>query len=119
MWHEEVRSWRHRSSGRSSIPSGTSTSRPQGLCHSRASRAPTSCTPFSGASPLDLPTRPSGVVEMEFRVLGPVEAIDEGRAIRLGGAQQRRLLGVLLADADRVVPVSRLVDAVWPDEEPP
>src|SRR4051812_33389975 len=119
MWRRGVRSWRRRSSGRSWIPAGTSASRRHGPCSSRASREPTSCTPFFGASRLGLPMRSPGVLEMEFRVLGPVEAVDEGRPVRLGGAQQRRLLGVLLADADRVVPVSRLVDAVWPDDEPP
>ena len=56
-------------------------------------------------------------VNMEFRVLGSIEACEDGRAIALGGPQQRRLLAVLLADAGRVVPVDRLVEAVWPGDE--
>src|SRR3954471_9286017 len=56
---------------------------------------------------------------MEFQVLGSIEARDEGRTVALGGPQQRRLLAVLLADAGRVVPVDRLVDAVWSGDGAP
>src|SRR4051794_14487777 len=119
MWRTEAKSWRRRSSGRSWIHAETSSSHQPGLCPSKASRGPISYMLCSGASPPGPPLRPQGVLEMEFRVLGPVEAVDGGRPVALGGPQQRRLLGVLLADADHVVPVGRLVDAVWSDEEPP
>ena len=56
---------------------------------------------------------------MEFRVLGSIEARDGGRALPLGGPQQRRLLAVLLADAGKVVSVDRLVEAVWSGDPAP
>src|SRR5215212_6304345 len=56
---------------------------------------------------------------MEFRVLGSIAACEDGRAVALGGPQQRRLLAVLLANAGQVVSVDRLVEAVWPDDEAP
>jgi DNA-binding SARP family transcriptional activator len=55
---------------------------------------------------------------LEFRVLGPLEAVEQGRLLALGGAKQRALLGVLLLDANRVVSRDRLIDALW-DEAPP
>ena len=55
---------------------------------------------------------------MEFRVLGPLEVLDEGRPIQLPGPKARALLALLLLDANRVVPLDRLVDGLW-DEAPP
>src|SRR6476620_8069526 len=60
-----------------------------------------------------------GSSDMEFRVLGSLEARDRGRALALGGPQQRRLLAVLLADAGNVVSVDRLVEAVWSGDAAP
>ena len=33
---------------------------------------------------------------MEFRILGPLDAVSDGRALDLGGAKQRALLAMLL-----------------------
>lgn len=55
---------------------------------------------------------------MEFRVLGPLEVLEDGRPIEFGSSRQRTILSMLLFEASRVVPLSRLVDAVW-DAEPP
>ncbi len=55
---------------------------------------------------------------MRVRVLGPVEAELDGRLIRLAGQRQRALLAALALDHDKVVPVDRLVDALW-DTSPP
>ena len=60
---------------------------------------------------------------MRYRVLGPIEVVDdepEGRvSVAVGGPQQRRLLGVLLTYPDRVVSTDHLVEALWPDADPP
>jgi DNA-binding SARP family transcriptional activator len=56
-------------------------------------------------------------VAIEFRVLGPVEVIVDGRAVRLA-PRPRALLAVLVLHAGHVVPASRLVDAVWGDDPP-
>ena len=50
-----------------------------------------------------------------FHVLGPIEVRRDGEIVKLGGAQQRRMLGALLIEPGRVLPINRLVDAVWPD----
>src|ERR1044071_4126238 len=55
---------------------------------------------------------------LEFRILGPLEVLDAGRSISLGGQKQRALLALLLLDAGRVVSVDRIVDALW-GERPP
>src|SRR5689334_1451973 len=55
---------------------------------------------------------------MRFRVLGPLDVTDGGREIGLAGGKQRALLCALLLDANRVVSVDRLIDALW-DGEPP
>jgi DNA-binding SARP family transcriptional activator len=55
---------------------------------------------------------------MEFRILGPLEVIRDGRPLDLSGRKRRALLLALLLDANRVVSSPRLIDALW-EEEPP
>lgn len=58
------------------------------------------------------------MVEVEYRLLGPVEALVGGRPVVLGGARQRTLLAALLLRAGRVVATDTLVGLVW-GEAPP
>ena len=44
---------------------------------------------------------------MDFRILGPLEVLEDGRALDLGGQKQRALLAVLLLEANRVVSSGR------------
>ncbi|MEU5879292.1 BTAD domain-containing putative transcriptional regulator [Spirillospora sp. NPDC047279] len=53
-----------------------------------------------------------------FRVLGPVVAERNGEPLDVGGPQPRTVLGLLLLEAGRVVPVDRLVEALWESEPP-
>ena len=46
---------------------------------------------------------------MEFRILGPLEALEEGRPIALTGSKQRALLAILLLHAPAVVSRDRLI----------
>ena len=55
---------------------------------------------------------------MEFRILGPLEVVDEGRQLALGAAKQRALLALLLLHANEVVSSERLVEELW-DGRPP
>ena len=55
---------------------------------------------------------------MEFRILGPLEVVEEGRQVPLGGARQRALLAILLTRANEVVSTDRLIDELW-GERPP
>ena len=55
---------------------------------------------------------------MEFRLLGPLEVEDAGRAIPLGPAKERTLLAVLLLARGRPVSDERLMDAIWGDHPP-
>jgi DNA-binding SARP family transcriptional activator len=50
---------------------------------------------------------------IEFRLLGPLEVVRNGRAVALGGRRQRSTLAVLLLSAGRVVPVERLADDLY------
>ncbi len=53
---------------------------------------------------------------MEFRVLGSLEAVAEGRSLALGAAKQRALLAVLVLNDNRIVSTERLIDALWGEE---
>ena len=55
---------------------------------------------------------------MQFGVLGPLVVRTEHGAVDIGGARQRRLLAVLLANHGQIVSLDRLVDMVF-DGEPP
>jgi DNA-binding SARP family transcriptional activator len=55
---------------------------------------------------------------VEFRVLGPLEVIVDGRPTEIPAAKPRALLALLLLGRNRVVPVDRLIDGLW-GEEPP
>jgi len=57
-------------------------------------------------------------VEVEFRLLGPLEASADGRPLALGGPKQRALLALLLLHANEVVPAERALDEIWPGVDP-
>ena len=56
---------------------------------------------------------------IEVVVLGPVEVLEGGAAVPLGGRLQRALLADLALNAGRVVSVAQLIDDLWGDEAPP
>jgi DNA-binding SARP family transcriptional activator len=58
------------------------------------------------------------VTRVEFRIIGPVEVIHDGRAVAVGGSRERALLALLLASANRVVSAERLADDLWVGEPP-
>src|SRR5215203_1604514 len=55
---------------------------------------------------------------MEFRLLGPVEAVRDHRPLPLGGAKPRALLAFLVLHANEVVSRDRLIEALWPERAP-
>jgi DNA-binding SARP family transcriptional activator len=55
---------------------------------------------------------------VDFRILGPLEVVEDGRALQLGGPKQRALLALLLLHADNVVTRDRLIDELWHGEPP-
>src|SRR5437764_1233832 len=63
----------------------------------------------------------SGAVEvgLEWRALGPVEAIVDGRLVNLGPPMQRMLFGLLLSRVDRPVALDALVEQLWSGDPPP
>lgn len=51
---------------------------------------------------------------MEFRILGPLEAVnDSGTIAALGGPRHRTLLAALLVHAGRAVSTDRLIEVIW------
>ena len=50
---------------------------------------------------------------MEFRILGPLEVVDRGEPVPVGGPKPRALLAALLLTPGTVVSTDRLVAAVW------
>jgi DNA-binding SARP family transcriptional activator/streptogramin lyase len=55
---------------------------------------------------------------MEFRILGPLEVVDDGRPVSIRRGKEQALLAYLLLQANEVVPSDQLIDALW-DERPP
>jgi DNA-binding SARP family transcriptional activator len=55
---------------------------------------------------------------VEFRILGPLEVVEQGRSLALGGARQRALLALLLTRANQVVSTDRLIDELWGERAP-
>jgi predicted ATPase/DNA-binding SARP family transcriptional activator len=56
---------------------------------------------------------------LEFRILGPVQAVRDGRPLVLGGARQRALLALLVLEPRRPVSVDALVEELWQGAPPP
>jgi DNA-binding SARP family transcriptional activator/WD40 repeat protein len=57
-------------------------------------------------------------VPLKFHILGPLEALDEGQPVALGGSKQRALLALLLLHANETLSTDRLIDELW-GERPP
>jgi predicted ATPase/DNA-binding SARP family transcriptional activator len=55
---------------------------------------------------------------MEFRILGPLEAVDDGRVVSLKAAKPRALLAILLLHANELVPSDRLIEDLWSGRPP-
>jgi predicted ATPase/DNA-binding SARP family transcriptional activator len=56
---------------------------------------------------------------LEFRLLGPLEVLDDdGAPVPLGGARPRALLAQLLLEPNTAVATDRLIDGIW-GESPP
>jgi DNA-binding SARP family transcriptional activator/DNA-binding beta-propeller fold protein YncE len=55
---------------------------------------------------------------MEFHILGPLEVVDQGRLVKLGGSKQRSLLAFLLLHPNQVVSRDRLIDELWGGQPP-
>ena len=56
---------------------------------------------------------------MEFRILGPLEVIEDGNPVALGTLKERLVLGVLLLHANEFVSRERLIDDLWGEAPPP
>ncbi len=56
---------------------------------------------------------------LDFRILGPLEVVDDGVELELGAQKHRTLLAVLLVHANEVVSTDQLIEALWEDTPPP
>src|SRR2546430_3189113 len=55
---------------------------------------------------------------IEYRILGPLEALRDGKRVALGGPKQRTVLALLLLEANRLVSADEIVDRLWPTKPP-
>ena len=55
---------------------------------------------------------------LEFRILGPLEVLNDAGPVHVGSSKQRALLGALLLHPNETVSTSNLADAIW-GERPP
>jgi DNA-binding NarL/FixJ family response regulator/DNA-binding SARP family transcriptional activator len=58
-------------------------------------------------------------VLVEYRILGPLEVVDEGEPVPLGRLKERLVLAVLLLHANEFVSRERLIDELWGESPPP
>jgi DNA-binding winged helix-turn-helix (wHTH) protein len=58
------------------------------------------------------------VANVELRILGPLEVLDEGGTVALGGPQHQTLIARLLLARGRSVPLDDIIGSLW-DGEPP
>jgi DNA-binding SARP family transcriptional activator len=56
---------------------------------------------------------------LQFGMLGTLQVTRSGKPLPLGGRQQRAVLASLLVEADTVVSLRRLADALWGEHTPP
>ena len=54
---------------------------------------------------------------MDFRALGPLAVDRDDEEVDLGPHKQRSLFALLLIHANAVVPLERIVEQLWPEEE--
>jgi DNA-binding SARP family transcriptional activator len=74
------------------------------------------------ASPRRLQVAPQATVPqttVEFRALGPLEAVVHGRLVDLGTPKQRALLALLVSRVGEPVAVDVMLEALWAGHPPP
>ena len=55
---------------------------------------------------------------MDVRILGPLEVLDDGRAITIGGSRQRALLALLALHVNETLSTESLIDGLWGERAP-
>jgi DNA-binding SARP family transcriptional activator len=55
---------------------------------------------------------------MAFGILGPVEVVEDGSLLSLGGSRERDVLALLLLSPNQVVSSDRLIDELWNGRPP-
>ena len=55
---------------------------------------------------------------MEFRLLGPLEVVADGRPLPLGNSRARALLALFLVHRNELLTIDRIVDELWPEQPP-
>ena len=55
---------------------------------------------------------------MDFRILGPLEALDGQQRVALGGSKRRAVLALLLVHANETLSTDRMIDELWGDNPP-
>ena len=55
---------------------------------------------------------------MRYRILGPLEVLDDGRAVALPGSKPRALLALLLVHHGQTLSSDRIIDELWGDRPP-
>ncbi|ATL31035.1 AfsR/SARP family transcriptional regulator [Streptomyces formicae] len=77
------------------------------------------CGTDAALAPADAPDPAAGPrPAMQMRLLGPMEASLGGEPMLLGGSRQQTVLAALALEANRVIPLDRLIRAVWDDAPP-
>jgi YVTN family beta-propeller protein len=56
---------------------------------------------------------------LDYRILGPLDACRDGKAVTLGGEKQRAVLAMLLLHANETVSTDQLIDGLWGERPPP
>ncbi|MGY1780591.1 BTAD domain-containing putative transcriptional regulator [Geodermatophilus sp. SYSU D01036] len=57
-------------------------------------------------------------VDLQVRILGPLQVLRDGRVVRLGGLRPQAILALLTVHAGRVVPQEQLIEEGWNGRPP-
>jgi DNA-binding SARP family transcriptional activator len=55
---------------------------------------------------------------IDFRILGRLEALGDGRGLELGGSRRRALLALFLLHPNETLTSDRLIDELWGEDQP-
>jgi DNA-binding SARP family transcriptional activator/ABC-type glycerol-3-phosphate transport system substrate-binding protein len=59
------------------------------------------------------------LLAVEFRILGPLEVVEDGRGVPIASARQRALLALLVLHANEPMSADRIADELWGEAPPP
>lgn len=88
------------------------------MCGDEASGTSPTSKPLAPSSNMEVGRATSDRTRMDYRVLGPLKVYSGRSEVQINRARERKLLGVLLVNADLPVSIDVLIEALWDGDQP-